>query len=124
MNPLHARAFLPALLILGAASVGILSPAAAAPANEAHCRMVGADAGRLAVLRDAGRPVDASVATVAAGPGRPNPEALREAAALLFARFRLMSPENAEFEFYLDCLDDEAVTAAPAGMHTDTAAPR
>ena len=98
-------------------------PAAATPAGEAHCRAVGAAAGRIAVLRDAGRPQDEAVASVAAQGGISDAVALRSSAALLYARFRRMAPENAEFEFYLDCLDDEA-GATPASPGGDKAAPR
>ena len=103
------------------ASISI--PVAATPAGEAHCRAVGATAGRIAVLRDAGRSQDEAVASVAGQGGISDAAALRTSAALLYARFRRMEPENAEFEFYLDCLDDEAgaTSASPAA---NRAAPR
>lgn len=113
MNTLSARAILLALLA-GVTTLGAMQPVSAAPANETHCRAVGASAGRLAALRDTGRPLDDAVTTAAAGVPT-DQTALRASAALLFARFRRMSPENAEFEFYLDCLDDEADTG-PAPM--------
>ncbi|MBC7513794.1 MAG: hypothetical protein H7234_05080 [Herminiimonas sp.] len=119
MNASSARAMLLALLG-GAATLGAVQPALAAPANEAHCRAVGAAAGRLAALRDAGRPLDDAVTTAAAEGGPVDQAALRTSATLLFARFRRMSPENAEFEFYLDCLDDET-GAMPAPMPKDGA---
>lgn len=89
--------------------------ARAAPANEVYCRASGANASRIATLRDAGRSSDQAVAAVATELGQYDTEALRSAAALLFGRFRLMSPENAAFEFYLDCLDDDVGMPAPAG---------
>ena len=109
------RAFL-GILLVGVATSGAMRPARAAPANEAYCRAVGAYAGKLATLRDAGRSINEALASVAAGSSQSQREALRASAALLFARFRLMSPENAEFEFYLDCLDDEAIIATPAAI--------
>lgn len=98
------------LMVMAAAGTAVAS--AAAPLGEATCRAVGADAGRIAVLRDAGRSIEEAVASVSDDGSQSTPAARRIAAALLFARFRLMSPENAAFEFYLDCLDDqETVTS-------------
>ena len=102
---------------------GASMSAIATPAGEAHCRAVGAAAGRIAVLRDAGRSQDEAVASVAVQGGVSDTAALRSSAALLYARFRRMEPENAEFEFYLDCLDDEG-GATPASPGGDKAVPR
>ena len=107
------------MLVTGfVASISI--PAAATPAGEAHCRAVGAAAGRIAVQRDAGRSQDEAVTSVATQDGISDATALRASAALLYARFRRMEPENAEFEFYLDCLDDEAgaTPVSPVGNRT------
>lgn len=95
------------MFLAGVAALGAVTPVVAAPANETYCRAVGTAAGKVATLRDAGRSLDDAVSTVVAEGGPIGRAALHASAALLFARFRQMSPENAEFEFYLDCLDDE-----------------
>ena len=110
---LRKRACLFALTV-AIAMLGAVGPVAAVPAVEQHCRAVGTDASEIAVLRDAGRSIDEAITTVAAKRSQPNSVALRSSAMLLFERFRRMSPANAEFEFYLDCLDDaDSATPAP-----------
>ena len=119
MTLLHERKRLLALTV-AVATLAAVGPAAAVPAAEQHCRAVGTDAGEIARLRDAGRSIDEAVTTVAAKRSQSGSAALRSSAALLFERFRRMSPADAEFEFYLDCLDD-ADSATPAHPPKDGA---
>lgn len=73
--------------------------------REQVCQRSGALASAIACARDRGMEQTAAVTAVAATATADEQAIVLEAAHLLFERFRQMTPESAEFEFTLDCLD-------------------
>jgi GNAT superfamily N-acetyltransferase len=73
--------------------------------REQVCQRSGALASAVAQARDRGMAQTAAVTAVAATATPDEQAMVLEAAHLLYERFRQMTPESAEFEFTLDCLD-------------------
>lgn len=73
--------------------------------REQVCQRSGALASAVAQARDSGTSQTAAVTAVAATATPDEQAMVLEAAHLLYERFRQMTPDSAEFEFRLDCLD-------------------
>ena len=86
---------------------GICGTATAAENKEVVCRKVGARAETIATARDQGKSMEEVIASLRNVSGQADDKPIKEAAELLFKRFRQMTPEAAAFEFYMDCLDND-----------------
>ncbi|MDY7547214.1 hypothetical protein QN360_05580 [Glaciimonas sp. CA11.2] len=75
--------------------------------KEVVCRSVGARAQAIAAARDQGKSMEEVIASQRNVTGQADDKTTKEAAELLFHRFRQMTPEAAAFEFYMDCLDND-----------------
>ncbi|KAF3999996.1 hypothetical protein [Glaciimonas immobilis] len=94
--------------------------ATAADIKDVACRQTGAQAHAIAAERDQGKSLEEAIAIVRKAGAKVNANAnvaahvgdasdekpIREMAVLLFRQFRQMSPDDAAFEFYMDCLDN------------------
>ncbi|GAC1432620.1 MAG: hypothetical protein NVSMB6_30510 [Burkholderiaceae bacterium] len=80
--------------------------ALAMPATQDSCRQQGLAAEKLAVARDQGLSMNQAIEAVIKHDPDVNVPLLREAAKMLFHRFRYMPQQQVAFEFTAACLDE------------------
>ena len=95
-----------AVVLTLATTLGAVWSVQASPAAEELCRQQGAYAERLAVARDQAMTMQQAIAAVAERDSTVNVALLKEAADLLFHRFRSMPVDQVALEFMAACLDD------------------